>query len=102
MRSKLKRIFTGELFPHLADRVWRPIGGRPTDSVGSIVLSVLMVVFFYLGIRKLGSLRLTETQLFFGVLLLVAVLMLGVCIILLYQVLWGLKRRADGPSTTTA
>ena len=101
MRLKLKRIFTRPLFPHLLDRICRPVRGRPTDSLGSIVLSVLMVVFFYFGIRKLGSLRLTETQLFFGLLLLVAVLMLGVCIILLYQVLWNLKRRTDGPGTTT-
>ena len=100
MRLNLPKLLAQPVLPHLRERIWRPLGGCPADSVGSIVLAVLMIVLFGFGIRKLGALRLTEAQFFLGLLLLVAVLMLGFALILLYQVLWNLKRRADAGDPT--
>ena len=100
MQSKLRRILTKPLLPHLPDQLWRPVRGYAGESIGSIVSVVVLVLFFYLGVRKLGSLALTESQLFFGLLLLLAVFMMGFCLVLLLQMFWPLRQRLDAPGAT--
>ena len=99
MASKLKTMLMRPLCPRLAHRVWQPVRGYPAEPIGSIASVVILVVFFYLGIRKLGSLPLDEGQLHFGLLLLFAVFMMGFGLSLLMQILWRLNQRLDASAS---
>ncbi len=66
-----------------------------TAKIAQVVSYAVAIGFFVLAVKKLSTLKLTEAELFFGVLLVLAVFLLTICVGTLVRIQAELTKKDD-------